>query len=85
MTQVLRGNIVQAPQLGKLDIREHGYLVLEDGAVQGVYDALPEAFASAPLTDYGDRLIMQSFADMHLHTPSIPCWAWAWTCPCWIG
>ena len=35
MTQVLRGNIVQAPQLGKLDIREHGYLVLEDGAVQG--------------------------------------------------
>ena len=29
MTQVLRGNIVQAPQLGKLDIREHGYLVLE--------------------------------------------------------
>lgn len=85
MTQVLRGNIVQAPQLGKLDIREHGYLVLEDGAVQGVYDALPEAFASAPLTDYGDRLIMQSFADMHLHAPSIPCWAWAWTCPCWIG
>ena len=35
MTQVLRGNIVQAPQLGKLDIREHGYLVLEDGAVRG--------------------------------------------------
>lgn len=72
MTQVLRGNIVQAPQLGKLDIREHGYLVLEDGAVQGVYDALPEAFASAPLTDYGDRLIMQSFADMHLHAPQYP-------------
>ena len=72
MTQVLRGNIVQAPQLGKLDIREHGYLVLEDGAVRGVYDALPEAFASAPLTDYGDRLIMQSFADMHLHAPQYP-------------
>lgn len=72
MTQVLRGNIVQAPQLGKLDIREHGYLVLEDGVVQGVYDALPEAFASAPLTDYGDRLIMQSFADMHLHAPQYP-------------
>ena len=72
MTQVLRGNIVQAPQLGKLDIREHGYLVLEDGAVQGVYDALPEVFASAPLTDYGDRLIMQSFADMHLHAPQYP-------------
>ena len=31
MTQVLRGNIIQAPRLGELDIREHGYLVLEDG------------------------------------------------------
>ena len=33
MTQVLRGNIIQAPRLGELDIREHGYLVLEDGVV----------------------------------------------------
>ena len=46
--------------------------MLEDGAVQGVYDALPQALASAPLTDYGDRLIMQSFVDMHLHAPQYP-------------
>ena len=72
MTQVLRGNIIQAPRLGELDIREHGYLVLEDGVVQGVYDALPQALASAPITDYGDRLIMQSFVDMHLHAPQYP-------------
>ena len=26
MTQVLRGNIIQAPRLGELNIREHGYL-----------------------------------------------------------
>lgn len=72
MTQVLRGNIIQAPRLGELDIRKHGYLVLEDGVVQGVYDALPQALASAPITDYGDRLIMQSFVDMHLHAPQYP-------------
>ena len=72
MTQVLRGNIIQAPRLGELDIREHGYLVLEDSVVQGVYDALPQALASAPITDYGDRLIMQSFVDMHLHAPQYP-------------
>ena len=34
MTQVLRGNIIQAPRLGELDIREHGYLVLEDGVIR---------------------------------------------------
>ena len=84
MTQVLRGNIIQAPRLGELDIREHGYLVLEDGVVQGIYEALPQALASAPITDYGGS----SCSPLWICTstpPSTPCWAWAWTCPCWTG
>ena len=28
MTQILRGNIVHAPEMGRLDILEHGCLVL---------------------------------------------------------
>ena len=72
MTQVLRGNIIQAPRLGELDIREHGYLVLEDGVIRGVYDRLPLEYATAPLVDYGQALVMQSFADMHLHAPQYP-------------
>ena len=37
MTQVLRGNIVHAPAMGRLDILEHGCLVLEDGVITGLY------------------------------------------------
>ncbi len=33
MTQVLKGHIVHAPALGRMDITENGYLVLEDGTV----------------------------------------------------
>ena len=33
MTQILKGNIVHAPQMGRLDILEHGCLVLEDGVI----------------------------------------------------
>ena len=73
MTRVLRGNIVSAPELGRLDVTEHGYLVLEDdGRIAGVFDRLPERYAAAPCTDYGDALVMQSFADMHLHAPQYP-------------
>ena len=72
MTQVLRGNIVHAPKMGELSILEHGYMVLEDGVIQGIYPVLPEALAQAELRDYGDRLLMQSFADMHLHAPQYP-------------
>ena len=46
MTQVLRGNIVHAPKMGELSILEHGYMVLEDGVIQGIYPVLPEALAA---------------------------------------
>ena len=72
MTQVLRGNIVHAPKMGELSILEHGCMVLEDGVIQGIYPVLPEALAQAELRDYGDQLLMQSFADMHLHAPQYP-------------
>lgn len=72
MLRVLKGNIVSAPRLGELDVVEQGYLVLEDGVICGVFDELPETYAAVPVTDYGDKLIMQSFADMHLHAPQYP-------------
>ena len=39
---ILKGNIVSAPALGKLDITGNGYLVAEDGVITGVYSVLPE-------------------------------------------
>ena len=72
MTQVLKGHIVHAPALGRMDITENGFLVLEDGVIAGVYHTLPDCYAYAPLRDFGDKLIMQSFADMHLHAPQYP-------------
>jgi len=69
---ILKGNIVSAPALGKLDITEHGYLAAEDGVIAGVFDCLPERFASAPVEDWGECLILQSFADLHLHAPQYP-------------
>ena len=72
MTQILRGNIVHAPEMGRLDILEHGCLVLGDGVITGLYRQLPEELANAEVRDFGDRILMQSFADMHLHAPQYP-------------
>ena len=69
---VLRGNLVSLPALGRMDITEHGYLVLEDGVISGIYPVLPEQYRNAPLEDYGDCLILQSFCDMHMHAPQYP-------------
>lgn len=72
MIRILRGNLISAPRLGRLDVVERGYMVLEDGVIRGVYGQMPEEYAALPVTDYGNRLILQSFADMHLHAPQYP-------------
>ena len=51
---------------------ENGYIALRDGVIAGVSAARPAGFSDAPVEDFGDRLILQSFADMHLHAPQYP-------------
>lgn len=69
---ILKGTVVSAPALGKLEITEHGFLTAEDGRITGVFPVLPERYAGAAVEDYGDALILQSFADLHLHAPQYP-------------
>ena len=71
-TTILKGTVISAPALGKLDVTEGGYLIAEDGIITGVFPALPERYAGAAVEDYGDALILQSFADLHLHAPQYP-------------
>ena len=56
MTQVLRGNIVHAPAMGRLDILEHGCLMLEDGVITGLYPDLPAHLEGAEVRD---SIVMQ--------------------------
>ena len=72
MRKILRGNIIDTPSMGKLETVERGWLGLEDGVVRGVWEELPEDWRQAPEEDYGQALILPSFADLHLHAPQYP-------------
>ena len=69
---ILKGTVVSAPALGRLEVTEGGYLVAEDGVIQGVFPVLPEQYAGREVEDFGNDLILQSFADLHLHAPQYP-------------
>ena len=69
---IIKGTILSAPAPGQLEAVPGGYLVAEDGVIRGVYGTLPEQYAGAPVEDCGDALILQSFADLHLHAPQYP-------------
>ena len=69
---IIKGNVVSAPALGQLEVTKNGWLIAEDGRITGVFPTLPERYAGAPAEDYGDALILQSPADLHLHAPQYP-------------
>ena len=66
---VIKGNICQTKVATLLDLHEHAYAVCVDGTSKGVFDILPEEYASLPLYDYGDALIFPGMVDLHLHAP----------------
>lgn len=70
--ELIRGQIVEAKRFGAPEITENGYIATENGVILGVYGELPERYKDAPVTDYGDKLVLQGFCDMHLHAPQYP-------------
>ena len=69
---ILKGTIVSAPRLGETEITENGFLIAEDDRIVGVFSELPAQYAALPVEDFGSALILQSFADLHLHAPQYP-------------
>lgn len=69
MLEALKGTIIHAPKMGETEIVENGFLLLKDGAIEGVFSALPEGVRPARVYDFTGRLIVPSFTDLHLHAP----------------
>ncbi len=69
MDYVLKGNLCYSESPECLTTLPGGYLVYQDGVCAGVFAALPAQFAALPLVDYGDRLVLPGFCDLHLHAP----------------
>ncbi len=66
---IYHGNIVFTPDKDTLSIYEGGYIAVEDGRVEGVYQSLPDKYKNENIKDYGECLIIPGFCDVHLHAP----------------
>lgn len=68
--KVFRANIIDTPTKDAFRMLERGYLVVDDeGLVVGTFAHLPSQYISLPLSDYGDKLLIPSFVDLHVHAP----------------
>jgi len=66
---VVKGNIIFTKELGKYEIFENGYIIVQGKLVKGVYKDLPEKFSKLKMLDYGHALIIPGFVDIHSHAP----------------
>lgn len=68
--KIYRANVLFTPTPKELKVLEHGYVVVgDDGNVIDTYQTLPERYATEPVIDFGDQLLMPAMNDLHVHAP----------------
>lgn len=69
---IYHGNIVYSRSRDEIAVHRGGYIAVENGVVEGIYDRLPERYADLPVTDFGKHVIIPAFSDLHVHAPQYP-------------
>ncbi|MBR4421514.1 MAG: amidohydrolase family protein [Erysipelotrichaceae bacterium] len=66
---VYRGNIITSESYDRLKVIPHGYVVVKNGFIEEVGESLSEPYVNEDIVDYGERLIIPAFSDLHMHAP----------------
>lgn len=64
---IIKGTIVFTPDSSKFAVHQNSYLVVRNGVVSEICAELPDNYAGCRLRDYGQRLIIPGFIDLHTH------------------
>lgn len=68
--KIYRANIICTPTPKAFRIVPRGYVCVSDeGIIRRVCETLPHEYESLPVVDYGDRLLIPAFCDLHVHAP----------------
>ncbi len=69
MVRIYKGNIISSASYEELKVLPDAYIVVKDGFIEEVSEALPEKYKDEAVVDYGKRLIIPAFSDLHMHAP----------------
>ena len=65
--KIYHGDILFTPAADQLSVYENSYIIVEDGVVSQICERVPEEYKGAEVVDYGDKLIIPAFSDLHVH------------------
>ena len=69
---IYHGNIVFSRTEKELAEYRNGYIVVERGVVEGIYERVPDRFCGVPVRDFDSGVMIPAFSDLHTHAPQYP-------------
>ena len=70
--EIYRGNIVYSKNSKELVEISHGYIVVNEGVIQDIYQELPQEYKDNKIIDFNNGVIISAFTDLHVHAPQYP-------------
>lgn len=68
--KIYRANLIFTPTSDSFRIIPRGYVCVgDDGIIVDVCQHLPAEYSTSSVVDFGDRLLIPAFADLHVHAP----------------
>ena len=70
--EIYRGNIVYSKNSKELVEISNGYIIVDNGVIQDVFETLPNKYLNYQVRDFGKGVIIPAFTDLHVHAPQYP-------------
>lgn len=70
--KIYKGHVIFTKSPEKFDIIENGFIIVDNNKVKKVVSKLPEEYNDVPIKDFGNKIIIPGFVDLHLHAPQFP-------------
>ena len=67
--QIIHADIVYSEDRQRLAVHPDSYIAIDEGVVKGIWPVIPDGYKGAPLTDYGEAVLIPAFSDLHVHAP----------------
>ena len=64
---VIKGDICYSTNKNEIKTFAASYAVCVDGVSRGVFEKIPDEYASLPLYDFGGKLVIPGMTDLHVH------------------
>ncbi|WIV13098.1 guanine deaminase [Proteiniborus sp. MB09-C3] len=70
--KIYKGHVIFTESPERFNTVENGFIIVENNIVKKVVSKIPDEYKNISVKDFGNRIIIPGFVDLHLHAPQFP-------------